>query len=274
METAAPGLMLSLHRRIIAFFVVAYALSWFGWLGNWLWPGLPIWPLPNNPFGPIIAAPLVIRYTEGRAGLRRWLERLARFRAPLWVYAVALLFPLVIVLASVGLAAASGAATQPLPERELLEFVILVPLLLLLGPIEEEPAFRGYGLHELQQTMSPLAASVWIGIGVLVWHAPILAIGAIPWPFAITIVAVSVVYGWLYQLGRSLWPLVTLHFSVNYFGGEYFGSIIAPSGQVLYSIYFCLFFLVWVAFIVWRHGSELGKIGAERLGWAGLPDPG
>jgi uncharacterized protein len=251
--------MTATHRRIILFFIVTYVLSWFGWLGNWIWPGLPIWPLPNNPFGPILAAPLVLWFTEGRAGLMAWLRRLSKFRAPVWLYAVALLVPLAIILISVGLATVSGAATQPLPEREALEFLILIPVLILLGPIEEEPAFRGYGLHELQQTMTPLAASLWIGLGVLIWHAPIFLVGGIPWPFIGTIVAVSVVYGWLYQLGGSVWPLVVLHFSVNYFGGEYFGSMIAPSGQVIYSIYFAVFYLIWVAFIVWRYGSELGR---------------
>lgn len=253
--------MTAAGRRIILFFLVAYALSWFGWLGNWLWPGLPIWPLPNNPFGPIIAAPLVIWLTEGRDGVRSWLRRLGRFHAPLWIYAMALLVPLAIILASVGLAAASGAATQPLPNRELLEFVLLIPILLLLGPIEEEPAFRGYGLHELQQVMSPLAASLWIGIGVLIWHAPLLITGAIPWPFAVTLVAVSVVYAWLYQVGGSVWPLVALHFSVNYFGGEYFGSMIAPSGQVLYAVIFGCFYVIWAALIISRHGPGLGRSG-------------
>jgi membrane protease YdiL (CAAX protease family) len=255
---------MALRRRILVFFLVAYALSWFGWLGNWLWPGLPVWPLPNNPFGPIIAAPLVIGLLDGRDGFKAWLRRLGQFRAPRWTYLVALLVPVAIILASVGLAAATGAPTQPLPDRELLEFVLLVPILLLLGPIEEEPAFRGYGLHELQQTMTPLAASLWIGIGVLVWHAPNFAVGAIPWPFAITIVAVSVVYAWLYQFGRSVWPLVTLHFAVNYFGGEYFGSMIAPSGQVLYAVYFCLGYLIWVGYILVRHGRELGRTGSWR----------
>ena len=94
--------MTATHRRIILFFVVTYVLSWFGWLGNWIWPGLPIWPLPNNPFGPILAAPLVLWFTEGRAGLVAWLRRLGKFRAPVWIYGAALLVPLAIILGIAG----------------------------------------------------------------------------------------------------------------------------------------------------------------------------
>ena len=250
--------MTATQRRIVIFFVVTYALTWFGWLGNWL-AASEYWPLPMNPLGPIVAAPLVIWFTEGREGLMTWLRRIARFRAPLWVYAVAFFGPLAIILASIGLASASGAPTQPLPPRDFAEFLILIPVMLLLGPVEEELSFRGYGQHELQQAMSPLSAAIWIGVGVLIWHTPLFLVGSVPWPFIATLVAVSVVYAWLYQLGGSVWPLVILHFVVNYFGGEWLGEYIAEGGQVLYSIYFAAFYVIWVALIVWRYGPDLGR---------------
>jgi len=250
--------MTTTQRRIILFFVVTYALTWFGWLGNWLAPG-PYWPLPMNPFGPLIAAPLVLWLTEGGAGVRAWLRRIWRFRAPLWVYAVALIGPLIVIVASIWLATMSGAATAPLPPREFAEFLILIPIMLIAGPLPEELSFRGHGQHELQKEMTPLTAALWIGIGVLIWHTPVFLTGDVPWPFIVTIVAVSVVYAWLYQVGGSVWPLVTLHFSVNYFGGEWLGSMIAPDGQVTYGLWFAAFYLVWVAVLVWRYGPELGR---------------
>jgi membrane protease YdiL (CAAX protease family) len=172
---------------------------------------------------------------------------------------VAFLVPLAVILASIWLASASGAPTQPLPDREFLEFIILIPIMLLLGPLPEEVSFRGYGQHELQTTISPLMAAIWIGVGVLIWHAPLFLAGNVPWPFIVTIVAVSVVYAWLYQLSGSVWPLVLVHFVVNYFGGEWLGAMIAPDGQMLYSIYYAGFYVIWAAFIIWRYGSELGR---------------
>mgnify|MGYP001390841621 CR=1 FL=1 len=209
------------------------------------------------PLGPLIAALLVIGFTDGKTGLKAWWARIKKFRAPLWIYAVAAIFPLCIILMSIALAAAYGAPTQPLDAKGPVELLVLILIMLLLGPLPEELSFRGYGQHYLQETMSPLAASVWIGIGVLIWHAPVFLFGKVPWPFVITIVAVSVVYAWLYRAGQSLWPLVVLHFQVNYFGGEWLGRYIAEEGQIVYSLFFMAFYLIWVVLIIWRCGPTL-----------------
>jgi membrane protease YdiL (CAAX protease family) len=153
----------------------------------------------------------------------------------------------------------TGAPTAPLPPREAIEFLILIPIMLIAGPLPEELSFRGYGQHELQKETTPLTAAIWIGIGVLIWHTPVFLTGDVPWPFIVTIVAVSVVYAWLYQVGGSVWPLVTLHFSVNYFGGEWLGAMIAPEGQVTYALWFAAFYVAWVAVLVWRYGPDLGR---------------
>lgn len=251
--------------RLLVFFVLACAFTWFGHLGNWLWPS-PWWPLPMNPLGPIVAAPLAIWLTAGRAGVSDWLRRIRRFRAPLWVWGVAIAWPLAVILASLGLAVLSGAATQPLPMREPLEFLILVPVMLLMGPGPEEPAFRGYGQVELETTMSPLAAAVWIGVGVVVWHLPVLLTGDVAWPFVVTLVAVSVIYAWLLKAGGSVWPLVALHFVVNYAGGEFLGAMLADAaGQTVYALYYAVFYVAAAGLIVWRFGPSLaGRRAATR----------
>lgn len=209
------------------------------------------------PLGPVFAALLVIGFTEGRTGIKAWWDRIKQFRAPFWVYAVAAIVPLCIILASIALAIVCGAPTRPLDPRGPVEFLVLIPIILLLGPLPEEVSFRGYGQHELQETMSPLSASISIGIGVLIWHAPVFLLGNVPWPFIITIVAVSVVYAWLYRSGHSVWPLVLLHFQVNYFGGEWLGRYIADEGQIAYSLFFMAFYLIWVFLIIWRCGPQL-----------------
>jgi CAAX protease family protein len=249
---------MSPRSRILLFFAVAYVLTWFGNLGNWLLPS-EAWPAPMNPLGPIIAAPLVIWFTEGRAGLKAWLRRIGRFRAPIRVYAAAFFIPLAIILASVGLALAIGTPAGPLPAYSIAELLLFIPIALIAGPAPEEPAFRGFGQHELQETMSPLAAGLWIGLGVLIWHLPLLVIGEIPWPIMITLMAVSVVYAWLYQVGGSVWPLVTLHFVQNYFGGEYFGSIFAGNDGVIWIGFLTAFYVVWASLLAWRLGPSLGR---------------
>lgn len=246
-------------RRVLVFLVLACALSWFGHLGNWLLPS-GYWPLPMNPFGPIIAALVVIGASEGRAGISAWVARMARFRAPLWAYAAALATPVAIILASLWLASKSGVALQPLPPREVAEFLILVPIMLIAGPAPEELSFRGYGQFELQQVITPFATALWIGVGVVIWHVPLFWLGHVPYPFIVTLVAVSVVYAWLYRASGSIWPAVALHWSVNYFGGEYLGTMIAaPTGQTVYAWYFMAFYVLWALIIVWRYGPQLKR---------------
>jgi uncharacterized protein len=92
---------MSLVRRypLIAFFVLAFALSW------WAWP-LYYFDLSPNPiigFGPFLAALVVLALTEGRSGVGRLLRRMVRWRVGLQWYAVALLLPIVVTLASAAL---------------------------------------------------------------------------------------------------------------------------------------------------------------------------
>lgn len=89
-------------------------------------------------------------------------------------------FPLAIVTVSAGLAIAIGVPHGPLPVYTPLEFVMFIPLVLLDGPAPEEVSFRGLGQHELQHAISPLAASLYIGLGVLIWHLPVVAAGTFP----------------------------------------------------------------------------------------------
>ena len=252
-----------IYRRIIYFFLAAYAFTWIGWFGIWLLPS-DNWPL-MNPLGPLMAAPLVIWLTEGSAGLKAWFHRIARFRAPAWVYGAAFLIPLAIILLSMALTAATRATMRPFPEVELIEFIIMIPIILLFGPGPEEVSFRGHALPQLQQTMSPLAASLWIGLGVVVWHTPLILNGDLPLPWMITIVLVSIIYTWLYNVGGSVWPLVALHFVVNYFGSEFLGAIVSdPQTRPVYALIFCAFYACWAALLVWRYGPALGRQPGAR----------
>ncbi len=79
---------------------------------------------------------------------------------------------------------------------------------------------------------------------------------------AITLIAVSVVYAWLYNIGGSIWPLVVLHFVQNYFGGGYFGRMFSEQDSVPWIAILTLLYIVWAGFLVWRFGAALGWAGA------------
>lgn len=250
--------MTAIQRRIILFFVLSYPLTWWGFALVWLFPS-QTWAANNFALGPLIAAPIVIWFTEGRDGLMRWLRRIARFRAPAWVYTAAFFVPLGIVALCTILAIATGAPTGPVPTYGPGDLALFAVIILVLGgPLPEEVTFRGFAQHELQEEVSPFAASLWIGLGVAIWHLPLFIAGEIPWLIAVTIMAVSVVYAWLYVSGGSVWPLVILHFVVNYFGAGFFQEMLAPSGRFAYAVFLTIFYLVWAGLIVWRLGPSLG----------------
>jgi membrane protease YdiL (CAAX protease family) len=223
----------------------------------WLFPS-QTWAATNFALGPLIAAPIVIGFTEGRDGLMRWLRRLVRFRAPAWIYTAAFFVPLGIGALSAVFAIAVGTPTGPLPAFTLGDLAFYFAIVLIMGPFPEEVTFRGFGQHELQEEMSPLAASLWIGLGVVIWHLPLFISGEDPWLIAVTVTAVSVVYAWLYCSGGSVWPVVIVHFTHNYFGAGFFQEVFAPGDRMPFVVFLTIFYVGWVALIVWQLGPTLG----------------
>ena len=137
-----------------------------------------------NPLGPLIAAIMVIGYFEGRVGLKAWWRRIIKFSAPVWVYAVAFFVPLVLILISIRMAILIGTPAGTLPARDRG----------VSGPDPDHGDVRaasggivvpGLWPARTEAEMSPLAASLWIGLGVMVWHLPLLLGGNIrrssPW---------------------------------------------------------------------------------------------
>jgi uncharacterized protein len=262
------------HIKILAFFALSCALAWSGNLGNYLWPS-DNWPVPMNPLAPLLAAPIVISLTTGRAGLKAWWRQITRFRAPGWVYATSFLVPLAIIAASFGLTVALGADLAPLPRVGLAEVLVTIALVVLLfGPMEEEVSFRGYGLVEMERTMSPMAASLWIGFGVMVWHLPLLLTGDLPWTVLLPLAGVSVVYGWLFKSGGSVWPLVILHGQLNCVSSLVTGPMMPDrADQAIYLAILGVFYLAWAALIALVAGPSLTGRRASRRADPGLPMP-
>lgn len=255
--------------RIFWFFVATFAFSWISILGNWLWPSAA-WLAPVNPYGPAVAAVLVILVTEGRDGLRRFWGLFTNFRAPGWLYAVALFVPLAIVLFTLGRASLSGVTIGPLPAREWSEFLILVPVLLLAGPLQEHPSFQGYAQLQLERDLTPLTSALFIGLGVFIWHLPIFMISGFWPPIALGIVGMAVVNAWMLKTGGSVWPLVLAHLSINYFGGGYVNrTITEPIEQTLYQGIMGGCYVFWAVYLIWRYGPALADQsrvgGTERL---------
>jgi membrane protease YdiL (CAAX protease family) len=95
----------------------------------------------------------------------------------LWYPLVLLGVPALLLLGAVVMALVSGtlpAVQLPLLPSALQQYVLLlVPAMLALGPLGEEPGWRGFALPRLQQRCGPFLGSLWLGLLWGFWHVPL-----------------------------------------------------------------------------------------------------
>lgn len=168
------------RHPLLAFVVLAYALTWaltipfvYTWrvvfdeqISPWLALFLPA------PFGPTFAALIMAWQLEGRNGVRRLLRRFKIWRVGVKPWSAALLLSPVVVTGAI---LASGAGPTVFARFHPAELAI-VPLIWLgalpFGPLAEELGWRGWFLPRLQGLMTPLRASLVVGVVWTFWHAP------------------------------------------------------------------------------------------------------
>jgi len=164
-------------RPLLAFVVLAFVLSWAVWVPAGLMApdaGMAVFML--GAFGPAVAAAVMVR--AGGGSLRAWIRDMAVFRVGVRWYLAALALTLVQPVAVTVVAVAAGLplAFGELPMR-VPAFLAAVVVALLVAGGQEEPGWRGYMLPRLQTRMSPLAASVVVGVVWAVWHLPLFMFG-------------------------------------------------------------------------------------------------
>jgi hypothetical protein len=90
------------------------------------------------------------------------------------------------------------------------------------GPLSEEPGWRGFVVTALTGHLPLLPTSLVAGALWFAWHLPLFWLGGAAQSgssialFGVTLMALSVVFTWLYlQCPQSLLPVFVLHTSVN-----------------------------------------------------------
>jgi membrane protease YdiL (CAAX protease family) len=169
---------------------------------------------------PPLAFSLWWRLHRGRPGPVSW------HSPPLWLLVALLLFPVVGVLGTL----ASGGpgelgAGSAWPTNATTILLVLVTTAIYGGPLGEELGWRGFALPHLQQSRSPLMASVVVGLAWGFWHLPLHlrgdygSMGGLVTGFGLRLVsqvAVAVVFTWLFNRSHhSLVAVVVLHASLN-----------------------------------------------------------
>ncbi|WP_254769130.1 CPBP family intramembrane glutamic endopeptidase [Salinilacihabitans rarus] len=220
----------AVRRPIVAFFVLAYAISWLGFLPSVLGVdgGLGGMNLLVAQFGPALAALIVLRYTGG--SVREWAGRVVRWRVPLRWWAATLAIPVAVFGATgVGFALLGYEPDLSRLPDPLTTFLPTLVGLSLLAGLGEEPGWRGFALPGLQERHGPLGATLLLGTVWAFWHLPVFFVDprsahGITDPVvlfglvsltALGIVLYSFYYTWIYNRTGSVLVMMLLHGGFN-----------------------------------------------------------
>jgi uncharacterized protein len=170
------------QHPLVFYFLIAFAFSWLLFLpGPLMYYGV----LSLNPsvlgalaitglLGPIFSGFVMTALTEGREGVGDLLRRIVLWRVGLRWYLFALLgVPAVMVLGTIvlrpGALASFDVTAQPFSLSYLIAFVSMV---LIGGPLFEEPGWTGFAQPRLQRLHGPLVGGLVLGSLWALWHLP------------------------------------------------------------------------------------------------------
>lgn len=265
---------------IIAYFVLACALSWLFWIpmiidGDLVVPGALPSHMPGL-LGPAVAAVLAACIFGGRVSVADLLRRVVRVRFPL-VGWIAALSPIAFLLAGLvgeaiiegswpdlaGLGRFSGVPEIGLPAVLAIVFVA--------NALGEEIGWRGYALPRLQDRLGPLRGTVVLYAMWAFWHIPLFWLVAnfmdmsafMVAGWIVGLLAGSLVLANVTHLARgSVLAAAIWHLTYNVASGTDLGSV-APMVAT--------FFVVFWAVSLVRH--DVGRKGASLLEVPPPPDP-
>jgi membrane protease YdiL (CAAX protease family) len=219
-EISAGGGLVGLIRRqqVVAFVILAYALSWWAWVWYRLDPenvGAPILPM-----GPLLAALILLPLIGGWPALKELFRRIVLWRVGWLWYLVVLVGPVALTLMAVRINLMLGA--QPLesfqtpdPSSLAARFVFIF---LWIG-FGEEPGWRGFLLPRLLIGRSALSAALILGVIHAIWHLPLVGVEYFAWnlaPWTITVFCFSVMVAWIFRhTGGSVLMPMLMHASNN-----------------------------------------------------------
>ncbi len=180
------------------------------------------WPFGLLPPGPSIAAIPAVALIDGRSGVVQLLRMVLVWRVGLHWYLIAVFGPLALFALAAWLNVLIGATADGSLTLDWSEFGSLL-VLQLVGVFTgawEELGWRGYALPRMLQRLSPLVASLGLGVLWAVWHLPLFVSGDLPWADAAFIVVASVLFTAVFvRTSRSVLIAFLMHASMNAAGG-------------------------------------------------------
>jgi uncharacterized protein len=212
-----------LRFPLVAFFVMAFLFSWIA-----VSPLIFNHSLPAEPFqmlgalvGPTLSAFIVTAVVEGRKGIGSLFRRYFQWRAR-FIWWLFVLFGILTALNTfAALILGISIWTEFFQNIGLILPTYLITLLVgvILGPLWEEPGWRGFALPRLQSQFGPFVGTLILGVLWALWHLPgypggWMTVGIVP--LVLSGVAFSIIATWVYNNTRgSILLMILLHSSSN-----------------------------------------------------------
>lgn len=264
---------------VISYFVLTFVIAWTLWISTGLlFAGSKTALILPGAWAPTIAALIITGCIEGRAGIRKLLSGLLRWRVGLKWYLFAVLGMTSIAIVAIVIHVVLGGSAPTIeaigtrfglpPERANFVF-IMFPLIFLIsvvagGPIAEELGWRGFAQPRLQARIGTAPAGLVIGLIWSLWHIPLFyflpeATGGIPAGWYIPLVTgLGVLFAWLYkQTDGSILLSILFHAGLN-FGVGALGLITLTNSKQLLTIFVAIMCVIsTLIFVKLRQGEKL-----------------
>jgi len=180
------------------------------------------WPFGLLPPGPSIAAIAAAALIDGRSGVVQLLRMVLVWRVGFHWYLIAVFGPLALFALAAWLNVLFGATAAGSLYLDWSEFglLLLSQMVGVLTGAWEELGWRGYALPRMLRRLSPLVASLGLGVLWAVWHLPLFLSGDLPWADAAFIVVASVLFTAVFvRTSQSVLIAFLMHAAMNAAGG-------------------------------------------------------
>jgi membrane protease YdiL (CAAX protease family) len=211
------------RNPLVSFFIMAFVFSWIAVTPLLLNPALPAEPfmILGALAGPTLSAVIVLAYLEGRAGLKRFFKRYIQWREGIIWWLIVLFGILIALTLTAAVIVSPSILSEFLRNIGLILPTYIMTLIVgvILGPLWEEPGWRGFALPRLQSRYGALVGSMILGVLWALWHIPGYLGGWMASSFLALLVycvGMSILFTWIYNHTHgSILLMILFHSSSN-----------------------------------------------------------